>query len=334
MRSCWATWGQVGTGTRSPMLACSAWIVALAGMAALAVLWTLWAHRRCRALARALDEARAVVERLAAGQFAARAFHAADAPLPARRLAAALNDLARYLEESGARRLRQDEAYRRLLADLSHDLRTPLTSIVGYVEALRTGASREPSRHLEVVAARAAQLARLVEDLLLLSRLEAGDGVVRREAADLGEVVRRACEPFREALEQRAIRFTIEVPPHPAPALVDASAVTRIVSNLLDNALSHGGPVREVAVRLYPDPPGGTPRSWCLEVANDGDPVPPEELPLIFERGFRGRSSRGTGLGLAIVRLLAQAHGGTADVTSDPSARRTTFRVRLPGERA
>lgn len=188
-------------------------------------------------------------------------------------------------EESGARRLRQDEAYRRLLADLSHDLRTPLTSIVGYVEALRTGASRDPSRHLEVVAARAAQLARLVEGLLLLSRLEAGDGVVRREAADLGEVVRRACEPFREALEQRAIRFTIEVPPQLVPG---------------------GGQRRRPHSARGAAPHLRTRLSGPLE----------------------------PGLWLAIVRLLAQAHGGTADVTSDPSARRTTFRVRLPGERA
>ncbi|WP_324667929.1 sensor histidine kinase [Geochorda subterranea] len=312
--------------------------LALAVVAVVAAVWALWAHWRARALARALDDARAVVERLAEGQVAVRAFHAPDAPPPARRLAAALNDLARRLEESGIQRLRRDEAYRRLLADLSHDLRTPLTSIIGYVEALRTGASRDPARHLDVVAARAAQLGRLVDDLLLLTRLEAGDGVVRREPTDLGEVVRRACEPFREALEERAIRLALELPPQPAPALADPTAVSRIVANLLDNALHHAGPVHEIAVRLHAAEPGGgaDARSgaallaWCLEVANDGDPIAPEELPMVFERGFRGRSSRGTGLGLAIVRMLAEAHGGQVEVESDPSARRTVFRVRLP----
>lgn len=311
--------------------------VALAVLAVAAAAWALWAYRRARALARAVDDARAVVERLAAGQLSARAFHEPDAPPPARHLAAALNELARRLEESGIERLRRDEAYRRLLADLSHDLRTPLTSIIGYVEALRTGASRDPARHLDVVATRAAQLARLVDDLLLLTRLEAGDGVIRPEPTDLAEAVRRACEPFRATLEERAIRFTLELPPQPAPALADPTAVSRIVGNLLENALHHAGPVHEIAVRLRPaDPddaaggPGATARAWCLEVFNDGDPIPPEDLAMVFERGFRGRSSKGTGLGLAIVRMLAEAHGGRAEVESDPSARRTVFRVRLP----
>lgn len=299
-------------------------LVALAMACALAAGWGLWAHRRVRALERALQTFRAVVDELAEGHLSARAFQEAGAGTAAERLASSLNALARRLQDAEVRRRRQDEAYRQLLADLSHDLRTPLTSIVGYVEALRTGAGQDPDRYLQIVAARAAALARLVDDLLFLTRLEAGDPAVRPQPSDLSELVREACEPFREPFAAKGIHLAVELPSGPAPAVVDRTAIARILANLLQNALHHAGPVRHVTVRLAASD------GWVIEVANDGDPIPPDELPYVFDRGFRGRRSGGTGLGLAIVRMLAEAHGGRAEAESHGEPRRTVFRVRLP----
>ncbi|MBE3599104.1 MAG: HAMP domain-containing histidine kinase [Limnochordaceae bacterium] len=312
------------------------WPTAALGVGlATAIGWGWWAHRRARALDRMLEHLRAVVDELAEGHLWARAFRESGSTVAAERLASSLNALARRLQDAQIRRHRQDEAYRRLVADLSHDLRTPLTSIIGYVEALRTGAGHDPARYLEIVAARSVALVRLVDDLLFLTRLEAGDQVTRPEPSDLSELVRRACEPFQDQFAAKAIRFALDLPPGPAPAVVDRTAVARILANLLQNALHHAGPVRHVCVRLARaatvpagEPPGAG--AWVLEVANDGDPIPADELPYVFERGFRGEQSRGSGLGLAIVRMLAEAHGGRAEVESGPEERRTLFRVHLP----
>lgn len=305
------------------------WVAAALALGLAATVgWGARASSRARALERAAEALRAVVEELAEGRLSARASREPGAGAAAERLAAAVNDLARRLQEAQARRRRQEEAYRQLLADLSHDLRTPLTSIVGYVEALRTGAGGDPRRYLEIIAARSAALSRMVDDLLLLTRLEAGDRVIRPERADLAELVRRGCEAFADHFAARGIELAVEVPPPPCPAVVDGTAIARILANLLQNALHHAGSVRHVSVRLARD------AGWVLEVANDGDPIEPGELPYIFERGFRSQRSSGTGLGLAIVRMLAEAHGGAAEARSDPQSRHTLFRVRLPASDA
>lgn len=310
------------------------WVAGALGVAlVLAVGWGAWGRRRLGALDQAVDASREVVDQLREGRLWVRAFREPGATEAADRLAASLNALARHLQEAHARRLRQDEAYRRLVADLSHDLRTPLTSIIGYVEALRTGTGRDPSRYLDIVASRAADLVRLVEDLLLLTRLEAGDSIVRPEPCDLVEVVRHACEPFREPMESKGVQFDVEIPPGPCPAFTDRTAIVRILSNLLENALQHAGAVRHVEVRLVlvgGRPGAAGPDGWTVEVTNDGEPIPPEEIPYVFERGSKGTRSAGSGLGLAIVRMLAEAHGGRAEVSSAPQARRTTFRIHMP----
>jgi len=230
-------------------------------------------------------------------------------------LARAFNDLAEQLA-------RAREAERAFLLSVSHELKTPLTAIRGYAEALRDGAvdARDAAA---TVSAEAARLERLVGDLLDLARMNRTDFSVLNTEIDLAEVADDAVRRY----VQQAAAFGVElsaVADGPAPAVGDADRTLQVVSNLVENALrlvTPGGSVRVVTA------PG------VLRVEDTGPGLKEEERARAFERFFLheryGRERPvGTGLGLAIVKELTEAMGGTVEVSSEPG-RLTTFTVRL-----
>ena len=230
-------------------------------------------------------------------------------------LARAFNDLAEQLA-------RAREAERSFLLSVSHELKTPLTAIRGYAEALAEGAV-EPQEAAVTVAAEAARLERLVRDLLDLARMNRTDFSVHNSDIDLAEVADDAVRRY----QQQAAGFGVELTADsdgPAPAVADADRMLQVVSNLVENAL-----------RLAP--PGGSVRvisePGVLRVEDTGPGLEEEERARAFERFFLheryGRERPvGTGLGLAIVKELTEAMGGTVEVSSEPE-RLTTFTVRL-----
>jgi signal transduction histidine kinase len=215
------------------------------------------------------------------------------------------------------------DAERGVLLSVSHDLRTPLTSIRGYAEGIEDG-TVEPREAAAVVGREAERLERLVGDLLALARLRQGVLEVRREPVDLGAVAREAEERLRPAAAEAGV--TVSVEGAAAPASADHGRSLQVVSNLLENAIrvsSRGGTVT-IAVA-----PGE------VAVSDQGPGIPEGELARAFERfRLRARAGRGSpegaGLGLAIVRELSEAMGGSVAVENLP-ARGARFTVRLPG---
>jgi two-component system phosphate regulon sensor histidine kinase PhoR len=228
--------------------------------------------------------------------------------------------------------LRRLEAVRRdFVANVSHEMKTPLTSIAGYAETLATEAP--PASHTrqfaETILGNARRLQRLVDDLLDLSRIESGGWRPTREVVEIETAAREAWSALAERAGQAGIAFEIAVGPEAHAVLVDPDALRQVFTNLFENALRHtprGGRIR-VSAELARD-------GVTIGVADTGAGVPAEHLPRIFERFYRvdpgrARKEGGTGLGLAIVKHLVEAHGGKVEAEST-IGRGTTIRWTLP----
>jgi two-component system, OmpR family, sensor kinase len=234
-----------------------------------------------------------------------------------------LAQLAESFNEVAVALAKAREAERAFLLSVSHELKTPLTSIRGYAEGLHEGALPVGDA-AETIVAESRRLERLVGDLLDLARMNKAEFSVRREPIDLAEIGREACRRYENQAEEFGVGLELDGPAE-APALGDGDRVLQIASNLLENALRlapAGGKVRIVVA------PGE------LRVEDTGPGLAPEELARAFERFYLysryGRERPvGTGLGLAIVKELAEGMGGSVAVSSAPGEL-TVFTVRLP----
>lgn len=229
---------------------------------------------------------------------------------------------------------RRVEAMRRdLVANVSHELKTPVTAIRGFAETLLQGALDDPEdarRFVAIIDQEARRLEALIQDLLELARLQSDPAAVQPRAGDLAAVARKVAERLRPRAEAAGIALQVEAPPG-LPATFDARRLDQVITNLVENSLQHtpaGGRVTVTA--------GAAPGAVVLAVADTGTGIPPRDLPRIFERFYRvekGRSRRtgGTGLGLAIVKHIVEAHGGRVRAESE-LGRGTTVTVELPRE--
>jgi len=227
--------------------------------------------------------------------------------------------------------LRRLEAMRRdFVANVSHELKTPLTSIAGYAETLATEASpgTQIERFARPILSNARRMHRLVDDLLDLSRIESGRWQPHPELVDVPGLAGEAWAAFADRARERRIQFTAGAGDvHHITA--DPDALRQVLTNLLDNGLRHTPPGGRITVSLESAPGGVT-----VSVADTGSGIAPEHLPRIFERFYRadpGRSREegGTGLGLAIVKHLVEAHGGRVEAHST-LGRGTTIRMFFP----
>ena len=232
---------------------------------------------------------------------------------------------------SMAGRLQQAERQRRnMMSDVAHELRTPLSNIQGYVEAIRDGLIEPTSETLESIHRQVLHLADLVEDLRVLALAEAGDLPLRIEAHAVGDVLREAVEPFRPRAQARNIELSTSVKPGLPYAAMDRTRISQVVANLLENAIRHtpeSGAVTLTAGR-------GGPGMVRITVADTGEGIPPDDLPTVFDRFYRADPSRaratgGVGLGLTIAKQLVEAHGGTISARSEPGEG-ATFAFELP----
>ncbi|MXM65740.1 HAMP domain-containing protein [Streptomyces sp. HUCO-GS316] len=241
---------------------------------------------------------------------------------------AALNRMLDHVHGALHARQQSEMRVRQFVADASHELRTPLASIRGYAELTRRG--REgvgpDTRHaLGRIESEAGRMTLLVEDLLLLARLDAGRPL-QFEQTDLVPLVVDTISDARAAGRDHIWR--LDLPDEPALVSADAPRLQQVLVNLLANARTHTPPGTTVTARVQRRGP------WlCLDVEDDGQGIPPDLLPRVFERFARGDSSRSrasgsTGLGLAIVQAVASAHGGAVTVDSIPG--RTVFTLHLP----
>ncbi|MEV0895335.1 HAMP domain-containing sensor histidine kinase [Actinoplanes sp. NPDC049802] len=239
-----------------------------------------------------------------------------------------LAELARAFNQM-ADSLRAAEAdQRRLIADVAHELRTPLANLRGYLEAVQDGVI-EPtpevfaSLHDEVILNQ-----RIVDDLQELALAEAGALVYHRAPVDLAELMETARTAHRPAAEAAGVRLVVEAD-GPVRADVDADRLRQVVGNLVGNALRATGPGGSITLRAF-----AAGDRAVLEVADTGVGIAPEHLPLVFDRLWRadparGRGTGGSGLGLAIVRQIVRDHGGEVSVRSGEGTG-ATFVVSLP----
>jgi two-component system OmpR family sensor kinase len=241
---------------------------------------------------------------------------------------AALNRMLDHVHGALHARQQSETRVRQFVADASHELRTPLASIRGYAELTRRGREQvgPDTRHaLGRIESEAGRMTLLVEDLLLLARLDAGRPL-QFEQTDLVPLVVDTISDARAAGPGH--NWRLDLPDEPALVSADAARLQQVLVNLLANARTHTPPGTTVTARVERRGP------WlCVDVEDDGQGIPAELLPRVFERFARGDSSRSrasgsTGLGLAIVQAVAAAHDGAVTVDSVPG--RTVFTVHLP----
>jgi two-component system sensor histidine kinase BaeS len=239
------------------------------------------------------------------------------------RLAASFNHMVAELE-------RADQRRRNLTADVAHELRTPLHIIQGNLEGVLDGVYEPTEAHLNATLDETRLLSRLVEDLRTLSLAEAGQLPLHLEAVDVDELLADVRTSFSGQAEAAGIEVCVEGTGGPLTLTADVGRLDQVLSNLMSNALRHtpsGG-----TIRLRAEPIGGGVR---IVVQDSGEGIPPEDLPYIFDRFWRGDRARtrgggvGSGLGLAIARQLVRAHGGRIGVESI-LGEGSTFTLELP----
>lgn len=232
---------------------------------------------------------------------------------------------------------RSEAKMRQFIADASHELRTPLTSITGFSELYRQGAITDPELLMDRIERESKRMGLLVEDLLMLARLDAQRPVERRPvdllmlASDAVHSARALAAVQNPEGPERKIDLEICSGAGTLEMMGDETRLRQVLANLLNNALAHTPPDANVTVRLTPGED-----TMLVEVADTGPGLEPEQAERVFERFYRTDSSRtrasgGTGLGLSIVQALVTAHEGTVSVTSTPGEG-TVFAVRLPRE--
>jgi two-component system phosphate regulon sensor histidine kinase PhoR len=231
--------------------------------------------------------------------------------------------------------LRRLESVRRdFVANVSHELKTPLTSIAGYAETL-AGETPDPDtsrRFLEVILANSRRMQRLVDDLLDLSRIESGGWQPEPEPQEVAAVAREVLDLFADRAAEGGVECVVEVAPEASSLEMDPQALRQVLSNLVDNALRYTPSGGRITIAARRD---GT--AILLEVRDTGAGIPSEHLTRLFERFYRvdpsrSRAAGGTGLGLAIVKHLIEAHGGECEALSTLGVG-TTIRCRIPQPR-
>ena len=310
-----------------------AWSQVAIGTAVLVVLGVVgyWVvHRSLRPLAEVEQTAAAI----AAGELDRRVPQR-DPRTEVGRLSVALNGMLAQIQqamassESSAENARMsEERMRRFITDASHELRTPLTTIRGFAELYRQGAARDVEMLMSRIESESRRMGLLVDDLLLLARLDAQRPLERRRV-DLLALASDAVHDAQSIAPQRRITMEVVDGPGTPEVLGDEARLRQVLGNLMANAVQHTPDTSPITVRV-----GTAGDDAVLEVADQGPGMTPEDAQRVFERFYRTDSSRarasgGTGLGLSIVDSLVYAHGGWVTVTTAPG-QGCCFRVSLP----
>ncbi len=277
---------------------------------------------------RPIDDLVRTADEIAAGDLSRR-LQPAPPGTEAGHLTEAFNGMVHQIEFAFAERQESEDRLRRFVADASHELRTPLTSIRGYTDLMQAGALDEPAARADAlrrIQAESGRMAELVDDLLVLARLDQGRPL-ERLPVDLVAVATDAAQDARAVDPDRPVELV--VPDQPVVVQGDEGRLRQVVANLLTNARVHTPAGTPVTVRVAVE--GGT---ALLVVADEGDGMTPEVTARVFERFYRADASRsrdrgGSGLGLSIVAAVSEAHGGRAGVESAPGAG-TRVTVELP----
>ena len=245
---------------------------------------------------------------------------------------AAFDHMQQHLLEEREKNAHYEQARTDLVAGISHDLRTPLTSVKGYLKGMQDGVANTPQKrelYLDIAYRKACQMERLLQRLFYFSKLETGSLPLFLSNADLGVFVAQFAEEVKQELAPSGGRVILRGAPAPHPVRIDPEQMLRVLNNLKDNAVRYAGA----------DPLVLTLTVWrqrdreCIRFADNGRRVPEEHLPHLFEQFWRGDEARssqggeGSGLGLYIVKYIIEAHGGTIQAKNDHGL---VFELALP----
>jgi len=272
---------------------------------AIALVITFFLSRRILAPVKALTTA---AQRLGRGDFSQRVQVKDRSELG--ELATTFNSMANDLE-------RTEHLRRNMVADVAHELRTPLSNIRGYLEAVRDGVIKSDADTIRSLDEESTLLSRLVDDLQELSLAEAGELRLVCQAENVGELIKQAVAAVQAQAVAKGVSVSTNLPDKLPPVKIDSHRISQVLSNLLENAVAHTA--KGDSITLAARQQG----NWLeVSVADTGEGIPPEDLPSIFERFYRVDKSRtratgGSGLGLTIAKRLVEAHGGTIKVQSE-----------------
>ncbi len=255
-----------------------------------------------------------------------------DVDLPAPALGPEFDTLTSAFGAMAAQLRQVEVTRRRLLADLAHEMRTPVATLDGYLEGLEDGVAAWDTDTAAMLRAQIRRLARLAEDITAVSKAEERQLDLRPVTTTPGQLVDAAVASAAERYAQRGVALTTDVVPGLPTLTVDPDRIGQVLGNLLDNALRHTPPGGQVHLRAF-----ATAGELTLEVADTGPGIPPEHLPHVFERFYRVDAARdrahgGSGVGLAIAKALVEAHGGRISARSVPAAG-AAFTLTLPASR-
>jgi signal transduction histidine kinase len=299
--------------------------IALGLLAVATALAALFVFRPAQRRLRALEDA---ARQLGAGVLTARAPVAGGDEVTS--VARTFNAMADELDRRTTALASATEARKQLLADVSHELMTPLTAIRGYLETLQMPELQLDEdarrRYLGIVGAEAERLEHITGDLLDLARLEAGGGTLTMTPVDVNALFTRVLERHERLAHEKSVKLSVTVDAEAATVVGDAGRLEQVFQNLAANALRHTPPGGEVELRTKPSD-GGV----ALFVRDTGEGIAPEHVSHVFDRFYkadeaRGAGGRGSGLGLSIAKAIVERHGGRIAVRSDPG-RETVFEV-------
>lgn len=278
-----------------------------------------------RSVARPLQQISRAAGRIAGGDYTQRA--PVSGPPEVRALANSFNEMAAQVAAT-------QQAQRDFLANVSHDLRTPLTSIQGFSQAIADGVASDPEaaqRAAQIIHDETGRLHRMVESLLDLARLQAGSVALDHRPVQIDAILRAVVDSLTVRAQEQAVTLRLELPGALPLVKGDGDRLAQVFTNLVDNALNHTPSAGAITLRAQPSGGGVT-----VSVQDSGTGIPQEDLPRVFERFYqvdrsrqRNSGHRGIGLGLAIAQEIVEAHGGRLSAASAPG-QGATFTVWLP----
>ena len=228
-----------------------------------------------------------------------------------------LGELAESFNQMSADLARANQSRRQMTADIAHDLRNPLTVIGGYLESLQDGKLKPTAERFQIMQSEVRHLQHLVDDLRTLSLADAGELSIRRQPADVRELLEKTALTYQHQAQELGIKVQVDVQSNLPGVQIDPERMEQVLGNLVGNALRYtpeGGEITLSAKQAA--------GSLIMSVKDTGSGIPPEILPHIFERSYRGDSSRSggeSGLGLAIARSIVELHGGRIHAESGAS---------------
>ncbi|MDP4087476.1 MAG: HAMP domain-containing sensor histidine kinase [Bacillota bacterium] len=246
-----------------------------------------------------------------------------------------LNMLIDHYQKISIKFAKLEKIQKQMLSNVSHDLRTPLTAILGYIESVlddETLQRGEINAQLQIAHKKGLNLSRLLQQFFDYVKLEAEDQPLPLERLNLIELVKETVLLFFQTFTEREIMPIFLFPDEPIYIMGHAPSLERVVSNLTQNALNYGTQGNEYGIKIEKEG-----QNVVMEIWDKGKGIPSNDLPYIFERLYTGIPSRnrklqGSGLGLAITKILVEKHHGTIDVTSVPN-KKTSFIIHLPSEK-